>query len=130
MTESACVSADDVSSYLELSLGGESMIHSVTTVGSASAANWVTSYKIQYVGYDETRWRTILNADGSDRVFTGNTDQNTNVTNELRSGIVADKIRLVPVTFSGRADVRMVVNACKMPRKLEFVYMFAFRLKA
>ena len=123
MTESACVSADDVSSYLELRLGGESMIHSVTTQGSASAAHWVTSYKIQYVSYDVTRWRTILNADGSDRVFTGNTDQNTNVTNELRVGIVANKIRLLPVTISTRPDVRVVVNACKMPRKLSSSYI-------
>ena len=98
------MSADDVSSYLELSLGGESMIHSVTTQGSASVAHWVTSYKIQYVSYDVTRWRTILNADGTDRVFTGNTDQNSTVINELRAGIVADKIRLVPVASSGRAD--------------------------
>ena len=112
-----CVSADDVSTSLELSLGGESMIHSVTTQGSASVAHWVTSYKIQYVSYDVTRWRTIVSDDGTDRVFTGNTDQNTNVTNELRAGIVADKIRLVPVTSSGRADVRMVVDACKMPRR-------------
>ena len=122
--ESACVSADDVSSYLELSLGGESMIHSVTTQGSASVAHWVTSYKIQYVSYDVTRWRTILNADGTDRVFTGNTDQNSTVINELRAGIVADKIRLLPVTFSGRADVKMVVIACKMPRKFYCCYSY------
>ena len=120
-TASTCVAADDVRSYLELSLGGESMIHSVTTQGSARVAHWVTSYKLQYVSYDESRWRTILNADGTHRVFTGNTDQNTAVTNELRVGIVANKIRLLPVSSSGRADVRLIVNACKLPRKFQLL---------
>ena len=110
------ISADDVSSYLELTLGAKSMIHSVTTQGSASAAFWVTSYKIQYMNYNASSWRFILAADGTERMFTGNTDQNTVVSHQLRDeAIVANKIRLLPASFSGRADVRLYVNACKLP---------------
>ena len=115
---STCADATAASSYLELDLGSESMIYAVTTRGSSSAANWVTSYKIQYSAHNTSNWRTVINADGTDRVFSGNTDQNTEVSNDMPVGIVGNKIRLVPVTSNGQADIRMAVKACKMPRKL------------
>ena len=96
------------------------MIYAVTTQGSSSAANWVASYKIQYSAYNTSNWRTVINADGTDRVFSGNTDQNTEVSNDMPVGIVGNKIRLLPVTSNGQADVRMAVKACKMPRKLSY----------
>ena len=127
-TASACIDAAAASSYLVLDLGSESMIYAVTTRGSSSAANWVISYKIQYSAYDTSNWRTVINADGTDRVFSGNTDQNTEVSNDMPVGIVGNKIRLVPVTSNGRADVRIAVKACKMPRKLRLWLCLIFSI--
>ena len=92
------------------------MINSVTTQGSPTSADWVTSYKIQYSS-DASTWSTVLSTDGTDRLFTGNSDQVTENVNAMPAGLAAHYVRLVPVAASGMKAVQMKIGACKLPRK-------------
>ena len=61
--------------------------------GDPDADNWITSYRLQY-SLDGFEW---INYNDS-QTFTGNTDRNTEVVNNL-DPFVARSVRLVPVTW-------------------------------
>ena len=77
----------------------------VVTQGSADAAEWVKSYKVQ----TSTDCKTFANV-VNDTVFSANTDQGTEVRNAFASALTGVKcVRLLPQTWSARISMRAAV---------------------
>ena len=71
----------------------------------------MTSYKFAY-STDGVTYHYVENADGSDRVFVGNIDQNTVVENSLDAPTVARIVRLYPQTYPRWIALRWEVYGC------------------
>ena len=65
---------------------------------------------------DDVSFVVVRNALGDVIEFTGNADQSTKQTNTLPEGIAARYVRVVPVTWSGQAAMRVTLQSCVMPR--------------
>ena len=70
----------------------------------------VTSYKVSYSN-DGSTFNYVLNFDGSERVFAGNTDSDTIVANVF-DAVQARYIRLVVETWNSHASLRWGVFGC------------------
>ncbi|XP_078696106.1 putative carboxypeptidase X1 [Branchiostoma floridae x Branchiostoma belcheri] len=74
---------------------------------------WVTSYKLQY-SVDGLSWITCASSDGYEKVFPGNTDRNTPVTNLLDSPIAARYVRFLPQSWHDHMSMRVEVLGCSV----------------
>eukprot|EP00058_Branchiostoma_floridae_P027369 XP_002612860.1 hypothetical protein BRAFLDRAFT_67190 [Branchiostoma floridae] len=72
---------------------------------------FVTSYKLQYSA-DGSSWTTYANSDGSDKVFAGNTDIHTPVTNLLDNPVDARYVRFVVQSWNTYISMRVDVLGC------------------
>lgn len=89
------------SEYMQIDLGANKTISGVVTQGRYDFTQWVTSYKVEY-STNETNWFWVDN----ENVFTGNSDQNTKVTNSFTTNVSARYIKIYPVTFNGWPSMR------------------------
>ena len=93
--------------YLTLDLGSSQTVRGVVTKGRGDGAQWVTSYTVSYSS-DNVSYTSL----GS---FTGNSDQNTEVTNLFTSSINARYIRFTVTGYSTwpsmRADVVQTLSS-------------------
>ncbi|XP_022806637.1 uncharacterized protein LOC111343720 [Stylophora pistillata] len=104
--------------YLQIDLLYEYIICAVATQGANGINEWTKNYKIQlslngssFVTYQE---------DNVDRVFTGNSDQNTVKTNSLQEFASAKFIRFWPMMFNSWKVLRVEVYGVlltKVPSK-------------
>ncbi|XP_028514739.1 EGF-like repeat and discoidin I-like domain-containing protein 3 [Exaiptasia diaphana] len=84
----------------------------VATQGRKST-NWlqyVTKYSLAYYSVDGNNWEEYLG--DCTKVFPGNYDQNTVVTNELEVPIKTRHIRLIVKGFKQHATVRIELYGC------------------
>ena len=70
---------------------------------------WVTSYKIAY-SFDNSFYQYTTNSDGSDQVFTGNTNRDTVVANDVF--FTARYARLYVQSWSGHISIRWEFYGC------------------
>ncbi|XP_078603719.1 uncharacterized protein LOC144877607 isoform X4 [Branchiostoma floridae x Branchiostoma japonicum] len=99
-----------VGEWLQVDLGEMKNVKGTITQGRIYY-DWVTSYKLQY-STDETTWTTYADTDGSEKVFPGNTDFNTPVTNLLVNPIGARYVRFLPQTWNGDPALRVEIVGC------------------
>ncbi|XP_078700024.1 uncharacterized protein LOC144926863 [Branchiostoma floridae x Branchiostoma belcheri] len=97
--------------WLQVDLGGVAKVQGVITQGRANTGQWVKSYNLQF-SWDETSWTTYKDSDGSDKVFTGNTDTTTEVTHVLRPPVSTRYIRFVVQTWNRHQSMRVEVLGC------------------
>ncbi|XP_035687608.1 EGF-like repeat and discoidin I-like domain-containing protein 3 [Branchiostoma floridae] len=100
-----------IGEWLQVDLGGAAKVHGVITQGRADYDQWVTSYKLQF-SWDGSSWTTYKASDGSDKIFTGNTDRNSPVTNVLRPPVSTRYIRFAAQTWHGHVSMRVEVLGC------------------
>ncbi|XP_071126788.1 uncharacterized protein [Mytilus edulis] len=84
----------------------------ITTAGKPDGSEWVTQYKIQYQ-YDyfsELVW--YEEPPGTIKVFNGNTDNTSPVTNVIQFPFQAKYIRLYPVKWQNAISLRWEVLGC------------------
>ncbi|XP_078698289.1 uncharacterized protein LOC144925662 [Branchiostoma floridae x Branchiostoma belcheri] len=89
---------------------------------SLERTDWVTSFKLQY-GVDGASWVTHADSDGSDKVFAGNTDTVTPVTNLLDHPVAARYVRFVVQSWHDWIGMRVEVlgcNICQIPDYVSF----------
>eukprot|EP01084_Bolivina_argentea_P093849 168721_1 len=93
--EAWCPSAATGRKWLQVNLGDEYVIESVSTKGSKSTSQslWTTTYTIDYK-------RSIGQWVDYPNVLQGNTDRNTAVNNPLSGYIIAQYIRFYPETWN------------------------------
>ncbi|XP_035669874.1 EGF-like repeat and discoidin I-like domain-containing protein 3 [Branchiostoma floridae] len=98
--------------WLQVDLGDIKHITGTISQGRHwNHAQWVTSYKLQY-STDATRWTIYSDSDGLDKVFRGNMDMRTPVTNMLCEPIEARYVRFLPQTWDGGQAMRVEILGC------------------
>lgn len=97
---------NDVSQWIQVDYDYPSHVTGVITQGRDDAAQWVTSYKIQYRTTSTDAWVTLPDT------YTGNSDQQTKVYNALPADIVAVSVRLLPMTWHSHISMRWDLQGC------------------
>ncbi|XP_078665817.1 EGF-like repeat and discoidin I-like domain-containing protein 3 [Branchiostoma floridae x Branchiostoma belcheri] len=72
---------------------------------------WVKSFKLQY-GVDENSLVTYRHNGGIDKVFRGNTNRNTPVTNLLDHPVDARYVRFYPQAWNVHISMRVEILGC------------------
>ncbi|XP_033758602.1 hemocytin-like [Pecten maximus] len=103
---------NDVNQYLQVNFSTPVVIRDVTTQGrNGCCQDWVTQYKLQY-STDCVTWLPV--GTGTGTTYTGNTDQDTPVTNSLGCVITAKCMRLIPLAWNSNIAVRLDFTGCKI----------------
>ena len=130
-----------------IDLGSLQMVSGVTTQGSDANSHWVTEYTVKIelnflcfifqtrhfvqfrskpirlqVEYsvDNINYVQVRDSFGVIKKYTGNNDQNTKKSNSLPAGTAARFVRVLPVTWSGQAAMRISLDSCDIPSLYSF----------
>ncbi|KAI8507654.1 hypothetical protein Bbelb_150340, partial [Branchiostoma belcheri] len=101
---------NNVGEWLQVDLGGMNLITGTIIQGSGDDF-WVRSYKLRYCA-DGTTWTTYADSDGFIKVFKGNTDRKTPVTNLLDYPIYARYVRFVVQLWQQHISMRVEILGC------------------
>ncbi|KAI8503383.1 hypothetical protein Bbelb_192040, partial [Branchiostoma belcheri] len=105
---------NSIGEWLQVDLGEMKRVTGTSTQGRHwRNPNWVTSYKLLYSA-DGSSWTTYTDGDGSEMVFTGNTDQRTPVTNLLDNPVDARYVRFYPQSWNVRIAMRVEILGCRI----------------
>ncbi|XP_078355294.1 lactadherin-like, partial [Oculina patagonica] len=99
--------------WIQVDLGDITKVTKIGTQGRGDAGQWVTEYKVSYSfdgGYFEFYKHDPY---GAERVFKGNSDQNSLVINPLDPPIIARYIRIQPVKYRSWMSLRMELYGCR-----------------
>ncbi|XP_035673293.1 uncharacterized protein LOC118413830 [Branchiostoma floridae] len=95
--------------WLQVDVGAETTVAGVITQGRPGSSNqWVTSYKLRF-SRDGVTWSTYLDKLGRERVFPGNSDQDTEVRHLLDLPVTARYVRFWPQTWNSHLSMRVEV---------------------
>ena len=102
-----------VGEYIQADFGTVRRLENVITQGWSSNLDYyyVTSYRFAY-SVDDVTYTFVSNPDGSDKIFTGNADDDTPVQNDFNPVLVARYVRLHPQTWHGAIALRWDVSGC------------------
>ena len=106
-----------IGQFIQADLGTVRRVEKVATQGRQDYDMWVTSYKFAY-SVDGVTYTFVVECDGSERVFTGNTDRDTVVENELETAVAARFVRIHPQTFYQHPALRWEVYGCDIGKKV------------
>ncbi|XP_020907513.1 discoidin-2 [Exaiptasia diaphana] len=95
--------------YIQVDLGSMMAITMVATQGRRTHNQWVTKYSLSY-SLDGNQWEHYK--EGCVKIFNGNHDQNTVVTNELNRVVNTRHIRLNVKRFRRWPSLRMELYGC------------------
>ncbi|XP_019637229.1 PREDICTED: uncharacterized protein LOC109479680 [Branchiostoma belcheri] len=102
----------DLSQWLQVDLGWMHPISGVITQGRPDRDQWVTSYKLQHSIFGD-QFTTIVDLfTGLDKVFTANSDRDTEVTNLLDEPIITRFVRFWPQTWFNWISMRVEILRC------------------
>ncbi|XP_041477638.1 uncharacterized protein LOC121425593 [Lytechinus variegatus] len=97
----------DHSQWLQVDLRGTYRVTGVITQGRFDANQWVTEYKVAH-SLNGLIFDTIRAAASTqDKVFDGNSDRNTQVTNYFSPPLTTRFIRILPTMWYGHISMRM-----------------------
>ncbi|XP_078659901.1 lymphocyte antigen 75-like isoform X2 [Branchiostoma floridae x Branchiostoma belcheri] len=110
---------NDQDQWLQVDLGRVSTISGVITQGrngytGQGGGQWVTSFKLR-LSTDGNTWTTVMDvASGTsqDKIFTANTDRDTEVTNLLDAPVSTRFVRFWPWTWRNHISMRVEVLGC------------------
>ncbi|KXJ06863.1 Lactadherin [Exaiptasia diaphana] len=95
--------------YIQVDLGAIKVITMVATQGRGDFPQWVTTYSLSY-SLDNKDWKDY--DEDSVKVFPGNSDQQTVVTNVLQVPIETRHIRLIVKGYRAWPSLRMELYGC------------------
>ncbi|XP_030844603.1 neurogenic locus Notch protein isoform X5 [Strongylocentrotus purpuratus] len=102
---------DDRNPWIQVDLLDLHRVTSVATQGRQESDQWVTSYKLACSTDGKTFYtvQDISTNPANDRIFIGNDDRNTIVTNTLLVPQICRYVRLMPLTAYGHVCLRMEI---------------------
>ncbi|XP_028518426.1 lactadherin [Exaiptasia diaphana] len=97
--------------FIQVDLGNRTVITKVATQGRAELTynQFTSEYSLSYSD-DATDWKDYEG--DCVKIFPGNTDQNTVVTNEFEVPIIARYVRLIVKSWTSHAFIRMELYGC------------------
>lgn len=105
---------NNIFQWIQADLGDLTVVTSIQTQGRQDLDQWVASYKIS-TEQSNGSLVFIETEAGDDRIFAGNTDADTVVTNDLPAGTMTTAVRLHPVKWQGWISMRWevtILNPC------------------
>ncbi|XP_072040611.1 lactadherin-like [Amphiura filiformis] len=96
--------------YIQVVLNQQQYVTGVITQGKNDA--WVKKYKVEFTS-DDVNWQFVSD-DGTPKIFAGNTDIDTAVTNIFPESIIASIVRLRPTEWHHTIHVRMEWLGCAL----------------
>ncbi|KAL9982726.1 hypothetical protein ACROYT_G004810 [Oculina patagonica] len=100
----------DQNQWLQVKFGQRVEIRRVATQGRYNYDQWVTSYKLNYSSDSIVFEHYHTNKD--ETVFTGNSDRGTVVSHVLNPPIVAQYVRVLPLTWTNHISMRLDFYGC------------------
>ncbi|XP_067027638.1 uncharacterized protein, partial [Acropora muricata] len=97
--------------YLRIDLGSVYVVCAVATQGNPSADDWTKTYKIK-TSLDNVNWQWYQEND-TVKIFTGNSQRQEIVKNDLYNPLAVKFIRFYPVTFNQNKALRVEVFGSK-----------------
>ncbi|XP_013415930.1 lactadherin-like [Lingula anatina] len=97
--------------WLQFDLGTSRVITAVLTRGRDIHNQWVTEYKLQYSS-SGSKWTTYQDQDGKDKLFSGNSDHDTIVRQDLVPRIQARFVRILPMKWHHHISLRADILGC------------------
>ncbi|XP_052807791.1 uncharacterized protein LOC128236745 isoform X3 [Mya arenaria] len=104
----------DISQYIQVELDESSLIRAVLTQGRDTTDGfnqYVKSYKV-YFSSDCTHFAEVVSPNGSEKIFQGNTDTETIVTNYLDHEFLALCVRIHPIDWNNHISMRFDLIGC------------------
>jgi len=107
----------EVREWIQVDLGTDTTVFGVSTQGNdqqRKAQEWVTTYKMGIKTADIDYFLDILDNPGIVKIFQGNRDTNTPVTNNFggKGGITAQIFRIYPLTWNVWPTMRFDLIIC------------------
>ncbi|PFX14772.1 Lactadherin [Stylophora pistillata] len=97
--------------YLQVDMAEVRFLCAVATQGYRSSSVWTTSYKLQ-LSTDGVTWNTYEETN-IEKVFPGNSNQNSIVKHSLRNKFKARYVRFYPVTYNSYPCLRIEISLLK-----------------
>ncbi|KAK3287508.1 hypothetical protein CYMTET_4989, partial [Cymbomonas tetramitiformis] len=110
-----CGSAAD-GDWLQVDLGLETQVHSISTQGSGRYNEWVVEYTLSYSA-DGVSWQSAY--DG--RIFPANDGPESVRTHLIIPELRARYVRLYPKSWNGRPALRMELSTCLLDGTEEYI---------
>ncbi|XP_038060598.1 lactadherin-like [Patiria miniata] len=98
--------------WIEVDLVQSTVVTGVTTQGSGSSS-YVMRYKVAYRQQPSSQRKHVTDGNGDIKVFIGNTDIDTPVTNLFDECVVATVVRIEPTESHGGAALRLELLGCR-----------------
>ncbi|XP_071501079.1 uncharacterized protein [Diadema antillarum] len=112
-----CAASNDRSPWVQVDLGTNHRIMGVITQGRyPRLSQWVTSFGIQYKEDGSSSFENVVGLGNKPKLFKGNTDKNTGVTNLLPASVVARYVRILPKTWQGHCSMRFELLGTALKR--------------
>ncbi|XP_038051055.1 EGF-like repeat and discoidin I-like domain-containing protein 3 [Patiria miniata] len=105
-------SSDDANPWIEVDLFQSTVVSGVTTQGAGRGSH-VTAYKVAYKKQPSSDREHVTDGNGNIKVFIGNTDRNTPVTNLFDESVVATVVRIEPTERYANAALRLELLGCR-----------------
>ncbi|XP_038060274.1 lactadherin-like [Patiria miniata] len=105
-------SSDDANPWIEVDLVQSTVVTGVITQGAGRGSH-VTAYKVAYKKQPSSDREHVTDGNGNIKVFIGNTDRNTPVTNLFDESVVATVVRIEPTERYARAALRLELLGCR-----------------
>ena len=105
-----------VGQFIQADLGTVRRVEKVATQGRQAFDQWVTSYRFSH-SVDGVTYTFVVECDGSERVFTGNSDRETVVEHVLETAVAGRFVRIHPQTYYDRPSLRWEVYGCGIGKK-------------
>ncbi|KXJ22142.1 Coagulation factor VIII [Exaiptasia diaphana] len=107
-----CPAVKQAGEYLQIDMGRPVSLKQVATQGRPSYGfnQYVKKYRLSYKRLD-TQWMDYRES-GIIKVFGGNTDRNTVVTNTLREKVVAQQVRIIVMEWNQYICMRAEIYGC------------------
>ncbi|KAK7097925.1 hypothetical protein V1264_004829 [Littorina saxatilis] len=107
----------DTSQWIQVDFERVEVLRGVSTRGNPTAAEWVTSYLLLFrpdVSKDgDVSFKPYEEPYGTVKVFSGNTDSNTTVTNYLKSHIPTQHVRIQPQSWQAHIALQLDILVCQ-----------------
>ncbi|CAB4011152.1 Hypothetical predicted protein, partial [Paramuricea clavata] len=101
---------NDQNQWIQVDIGREGVVTAIGTQGRRNYPQWVKTYSLFYgsngSAFEPHKIDDVL------KVFSGNNDQQSIVTNSFSSAITARYIRIQPIDWHGHISMRFEVYGC------------------
>ncbi|XP_071478097.1 retinoschisin-like [Diadema antillarum] len=111
-----CAARSDSSPWIEVDFGKPIIVSGIITQGRAdSYQQWVTAFSVQYSADCEGALLDVTDYTGYAKIFQGNTDKNTEVTNILPASVIARYVRIRPKSCHDHCSMRFELLGTTLP---------------